>query len=111
MRTNATRQFRFRERNVHCVVVSFPGTKVHGKETSRYRVGYPDTESPTQTRTVDAWRFLCDSRASAFLTNTGSSFFRGKVNNHEILLDFSLLSYAAELISQHGCRGKCFACI
>ena len=24
----------FRERNVHCVVVSFPGTKVHGNETS-----------------------------------------------------------------------------
>jgi len=37
MRTNVTRQFRSRERNVHYVVVSFPGTKVHGNETSRYR--------------------------------------------------------------------------
>jgi len=33
MRTNVTRQFRSRERNVHNVVVSFPGTKVHGNET------------------------------------------------------------------------------
>jgi len=38
MRTNVTRQFRSRERNAHYVVVSFPGTKVHGNETSRYRL-------------------------------------------------------------------------
>jgi len=37
MRTNVTRQFRSRERNVHYVVVSFPGTKVYGNETSRYQ--------------------------------------------------------------------------
>ena len=36
MRTNVTRQFRSRERNVHYVVVSFLGTKLHGNETSRY---------------------------------------------------------------------------
>jgi len=34
MRTNITRQFRSRERNVDYVVVSFPGTKVHGNETT-----------------------------------------------------------------------------
>ena len=36
MRTNVTRQFHSRERNIRYVVVSFPGTKVHGNETSRY---------------------------------------------------------------------------
>ena len=35
MRTNVTRQFRSRERNVHYAVVSFPEMNVHGNETSR----------------------------------------------------------------------------
>ena len=55
MRTNVTRQFRSRERNVHYVVVSFPGTKVHGNETSRYQYIYCYQISTNQLRTKANW--------------------------------------------------------
>jgi len=34
---NETPTLSFPGTNIHCVVVSFPGKKVHGNETSRYQ--------------------------------------------------------------------------
>ena len=65
MRTNVTRQFRSRERNVHYVVVSFPGTKVHGNETSRYQYIYCYQIRANQLRTKANWSVWDDDEYTA----------------------------------------------